>query len=232
MQLPKDEAEKAQSGAPPSTCEGDRADFVLPETGYDRAKRALDVVFSLAAILVLAPVMLLIALAIWLERPHGNPIYVSRRCGKGGKLFRFYKFRTMCVGADEKIEALYPRNEADGPAFKMKDDPRITRLGKWMRKYSVDELPQLWNVLKGDMSVVGPRPPIPREVRMYAPRQMRRLSIKPGMTCYWQIHRHRNSLSFDEWVRLDLKYIKERSLAVDARIVLKTIRVMLDGEGI
>ena len=122
-------------------------------------------------------------------------------------------------------------NEADGPAFKIKDDPRITRFGRFIRKTSIDELPQLWNVIKGDMSIVGPRPPIPREVEQYDEKQMQRLKVVPGLTCYWQIQPARNSLPFQEWMDLDLKYIRERSFRVDLKIILKTAWVMVRGEG-
>ncbi len=209
----------------------------LPETvpeqvrPYDRAKRVFDVVFAGLALIVLSPVLLIIALIIFMDDPHGSPIYVSKRMGKNGRIFDFYKFRSMCVNAEKQLGELMNLNEADGPAFKIKDDPRITRFGRFIRKTSIDELPQLWNVIKGDMSIVGPRPPIPREVEQYDEKQMQRLKVVPGLTCYWQIQPARNSLSFQEWMDLDLKYIRERSFRVDLKIILKTAWVMVRGEG-
>ena len=198
---------------------------------YDRAKRVFDVVFAGLALIVLSPVLLIIALIIFMDDPHGSPIYVSKRMGKNGRIFDFYKFRSMCVNAEKQLGELMNLNEADGPAFKIKDDPRITRFGRFIRKTSIDELPQLWNVIKGDMSIVGPRPPIPREVEQYDEKQMQRLKVVPGLTCYWQIQPARNSLSFQEWMDLDLKYIRERSFRVDLKIILKTAWVMVRGEG-
>lgn len=206
---------------------------IIPERTrpYDRVKRVFDVVVAGLALIVLSPVLLIIALIIFMDDPHGSPIYVSKRMGKNGRIFDFYKFRSMCVNAEKQLGELMNLNEADGPAFKIKDDPRITRFGRFIRKTSIDELPQLWNVIKGDMSIVGPRPPIPREVEQYDEKQMQRLKVVPGLTCYWQIQPARNSLSFQEWMDLDLKYIRERSFKVDLKIILKTAWVMVRGEG-
>lgn len=206
---------------------------IIPERTrpYDRVKRVFDVVVAGLALVVLSPALLIIALIIFLDDPHGSPIYVSKRMGKNGRIFDFYKFRSMCVNAEDQLGELMDLNEADGPAFKIKDDPRITRFGRFIRKTSIDELPQLWNVIKGDMSIVGPRPPIPREVEQYDEKQMQRLKVVPGLTCYWQIQPARNSLSFQEWMDLDLKYIRERSFRVDLKIILKTAWVMVRGEG-
>lgn len=206
---------------------------IIPERTrpYDRVKRVFDVVVAGLALIVLSPALLIIALIIFLDDPHGSPIYVSKRMGKNGRIFDFYKFRSMCVNAEDQLGELMDLNEADGPAFKIKDDPRITRFGRFIRKTSIDELPQLWNVVKGDMSIVGPRPPIPREVEQYDEEQMQRLKVVPGLTCYWQIQPARNSLSFQEWMDLDLKYIRERSFKVDLKIILKTAWVMVRGEG-
>lgn len=215
--------EKAWTGLPEAVPEQVRP--------YDRAKRVFDVVFAGLALIVLSPVLLIIALIIFMDDPHGSPIYVSKRMGKNGRIFDFYKFRSMCVNAEKQLGELMNLNEADGPAFKIKDDPRITRFGRFIRKTSIDELPQLWNVIKGDMSIVGPRPPIPREVEQYDEKQMQRLKVVPGLTCYWQIQPARNSLSFQEWMDLDLKYIRERSFRVDLKIILKTAWVMVRGEG-
>lgn len=194
-------------------------------------KRLQDIVFSGIGLVVLAPVLLLIALLIVLDDPKGSPIFSQKRCGRKGKEFNFYKFRSMYVDAESKLEELLEQNEMEGPAFKIKDDPRITRLGKILRKTGLDELPQLVNILKGDMSIVGPRPPLPREVALYNEYQKQRLIVTPGLTCYWQIQPHRNDLTFDEWMDLDVKYIYERSFWVDWRIILGTVRTVLEGRG-
>lgn len=198
---------------------------------YWVVRRAQDIVLSLIAMIALFFPMLLIALVIYIDDPKGSPIFKQTRVGRDGKLFQFYKFRTMCVDAEHKLEELRDKNEKDGPAFKIKDDPRITRIGRFLRKSSLDELPQLLNILKGDMSLVGPRPPLPREVELYNDYQRQRLYVQPGLTCYWQIQPHRDSLSFDEWMELDLKYIKERSFLVDWKIIFKTIGAVLRGSG-
>ena len=206
--------------------------WIPPKRGYEWIKRLGDIVLSLLALLVLSPLFALIMLVIWLDDPHGSPFYSSWRVGCGGKLFRFFKFRSMRIGAEDELTNLLVSNEADGPVFKMKDDPRITRVGRFLRKYSLDELPQLVNVFKGDMSIVGPRPPIPREVELYTTEQMRRLAIRPGLTCLWQVKPQRNSISFDEWVELDVQYILHRSVKMDLRLIVQTIGVMIVGEGI
>lgn len=196
------------------------------------AKRTIDVFFSVIAIICLFPFMLLLALIIYIDDPTASPIFVQPRCGRKGVIFKFFKFRSMVANAENMLIALKDLNEMSGPVFKIKDDPRITRVGKFIRKTSLDELPQLFNVLVGDMTVVGPRPPLPREVEQYNDYQFQRLYMSPGLTCYWQVTPKRNSLSFDEWVELDLKYLKERNLWIDFKLVLKTIRVMISGEGI
>ena len=142
-----------------------------------------------------------------------------------------YKFRSMYIDAEDRLEELLELNEADGPAFKIKDDPRITRVGKFIRKTSIDELPQLVNVLKGDMSIVGPRPALPREVEVYNEFQEQRMFITPGLTCYWQIQPNRNDISFNEWVKLDLKYIRERSFWVDWKIIIMTVKAVVCRQG-
>ena len=146
-------------------------------------------------------------------------------------LFKMYKFRTMCPDAEQKLKDLMERNEKDGPVFKMKNDPRITRVGKFLRKTSIDELPQLFNVLKGEMSIVGPRPALPREVAQYTAYEWQRLYVTPGLSCYWQIAPHRDQLSFEEWMDLDIKYVHERSFPVDWKIIFRTFRSMLFGHG-
>ena len=171
---------------------------------------------------VLSWLILLCILIKWLEDFH-NPIYVSKRVGKNGKIFNFYKIRTMCPNAEAMKQKLIDEglNEADGPAFKMKNDPRITKVGKIYRKLSLDELPQLFNILNGTMSVVGPRPPIPSEVEQYTEYQKHRLDVKGGLLCLWQIQKNRNALDFDEWVRLDLEYIQKQSVWLDLKIIFK-----------
>lgn len=210
----------------------DRKEQLQSKRRYWILRRAQDIVFSSIALVVLSPVMLLVALAVYIDDPKGSPIFSQIRCGRNGKPFKFYKFRSMCVDAEAKLDALLQQNEMDGPAFKIKDDPRITRVGKFIRKTSLDELPQLFNILKGDMSIVGPRPPLPREVEQYDAYQRQRLYVTPGLTCYWQIQPHRNDLTFDEWMELDIKYMKERSFLVDWKIIFQTVRVVLFGQGV
>ena len=169
--------------------------------------------------------------AIIIDSPGASPIFHQDRVGRDGKVFRFYKFRSMVPNAEKQLDKLLKYNEMSGPAFKMKDDPRITRVGKFIRKTSIDELPQLWNILKGDMSIVGPRPSLPREAAQYDEYQKQRLLVTPGLTCYWQIQPHRNSLTFDEWLELDLRYIKERSIITDWIIIFKTVGAVLGFNG-
>lgn len=196
---------------------------VIPENKpfYERVKRVFDVLISFLALLLLSPVILFAMLAIVLTSK-GSPIYVSDRITRGGRVFRMYKLRSMYLDADRRLEELLRHNEiTDGPAFKMKNDPRITPVGRFLRKTSIDELPQLINILKGDMTIVGPRPPLPREVALYTPYQKQRLGVTQGLTCYWQIS-GRNNIGFEEWVELDLKYIRERGFLTDAKIFFKT----------
>jgi lipopolysaccharide/colanic/teichoic acid biosynthesis glycosyltransferase len=175
--------------------------------------------------------LLLLSVAVAIKTESNGPVFFSQmRVGKNGKTFRMYKFRSMCANAEERLKDLRHLNEKDGPIFKMANDPRITKIGRFIRRTSIDELPQLLNVIKGDMSIVGPRPPLQREVEQYAPHQLQRLAVKPGLTCYWQIS-GRSNLSFEEWVKLDLKYIEESSLTTDFKIVLKTFPVVLLGWG-
>ena len=157
-------------------------------------------------------------------------LYAQTRCGLNGRRFTLYKFRTMIEGAEEIQQELLHLNEMDGPVFKLKEDPRVTRLGRFLRRFSLDELPQFWNVLRGDMGLVGPRPPIPDEVRRYQRWQRRRLSMKPGLTCLWQIS-GRNQVDFDRWIRLDLEYIDSWSPWLDMKILLKTVPAVLSGRG-
>ena len=198
---------------------------------YQFGRRAQDILFSALALIALAPFMLILALLIVIDSPGAGPIFVQERIGKNGKSFRFFKFRSMVPQAEEKLGELLKDNEMDGPVFKIKEDPRITRLGKFIRKAGIDELPQLFNILKGDMSLVGPRPALPREVEQYDEYDRRRLSVKPGLTCYWQIQPHRNDLSFAEWMELDQKYIRERSFWVDWKIIFGTVKTVLTMQG-
>jgi len=178
---------------------------------------------------VLSPLLAAIALAIKLTSPW-PVLFAQLRSGLNGRVFKFYKFRTMVENAEELKKDLEHRNEMSGPVFKIKDDPRVTRLGRILRKYSLDELPQLFNVLRGDMSLVGPRPPIPAEVVKYERWQRRRLSMKPGLTCFWQIG-GRNEIDFGDWMTMDLRYIDNWSFRLDVIILLKTIPVVLFGRG-
>ena len=203
-------------------------DIIVPNENkvYLFLKRLIDIVGSGLGILILIPVFLIIGILIKLEDPKGSVFFSQKRNGLNEKEFNMYKFRSMVHNAEDLLESLMSKNEMDGPVFKIKDDPRITKIGKFIRKTSLDELPQLFNVLKGDMSLVGPRPPIPREVIQYNKYQYQRLLVKPGITCYWQIS-GRNNIDFDEWVELDLKYIKERNLFKDLYIILMTLPVLL-----
>lgn len=198
---------------------------------YWRAKRIFDIIFSAMALLLLSPIFLLLALAILIDDPHGSPIYVQTRIGRDGRPFRFYKFRSMVDGADEMRHQLHIYNEKDGPAFKIEDDPRLTRVGHFIRKTSLDELPQFWNVLKGDMTIVGPRPPLPEEVAQYNRYHRLRLLVAPGLTCYWQTQPNRDAVSFDEWVALDIQYIRDRNFLLDLKLILRTVLIMFSGQG-
>jgi exopolysaccharide biosynthesis polyprenyl glycosylphosphotransferase len=193
------------------------------------AKRVFDVVSSALALAVLAPVFLSISIAIRLDSP-GPVFFRQRRVGRNGRVFDMLKFRSMYRDAEQRLEALRSQNEMTGPVFKIKNDPRITRVGHFLRRTSLDEFPQFWNVLKGEMSIVGPRPPIPAEVREYKRWQRRRLSVRPGITCLWQIS-GRNNVDFDHWMELDLDYIDRWSLWGDVAICLKTIPAVLSARG-
>lgn len=209
----------------------DRDEQLKSKRLYWAGRRFQDILFSALALIVLSPVLLITAVAIYIDDPKGSPIFKQERVGRDGKRFSFYKFRSMCVDAEEKLESLLKDNEMDGPVFKMKDDPRITRVGRFIRKTSIDELPQFWNILKGDMSIVGPRPALPREVEQYGEYEKQRLIVQPGLTCYWQIRPNRNDTTFDEWMNLDMKYIRERSFLTDWKIIFMTVRAVLFGYG-
>jgi len=199
---------------------------VNDKKGYLIAKRIMDICGALIGLICLSWLFFIVALLIKLEDPKGPVFFKQVRVGKNGKEFYMYKFRSMVTNAEELLESLLHLNEVSGAMFKMKDDPRVTRIGKFIRKTSIDELPQLWNVLKGDMSLVGPRPPLPREVAQYTEYDKQRLLVTPGCTGLWQVS-GRNDLGFHEMVELDLKYIRERSILYDLRIILKTIKIMI-----
>lgn len=193
-------------------------------------KRALDVAVAALGLLVSSPLLAAIALAVKLSSP-GPALYRWRVMGEGGRPFVGYKFRTMVANADELRTQLQANNEMSGPVFKMRNDPRITPLGRFLRRTSLDELPQLWSVLKGDMSLVGPRPPLQSEYPLFTKWQRQKLAVKPGITCLWQISGRSDIQDFDEWVRLDLEYIRGWSLWLDLKILLRTIPAVLRGRG-
>lgn len=204
----------------------------VPHKTYSLAiKKILDINISLFMIILLSPVLLAIAILIKVSSP-GPLIYKQTRVGLRGRLFPLYKFRTMVVNADALRENLETANEMDGPVFKIKDDPRVTNIGKFLRKTGLDELPQLFNILKGEMSLIGPRPPIPKETEQYERWQLRRLSVKPGLSCFWQIKPDRNAIKFEKWMELDLAYIDNWSLRLDFVIFLKTILTVFKRTGL
>ena len=191
---------------------------------YEVIKRLIDIVCSFLGVLVLSPLFIIIAIII--KMTSKGPVFFSqKRVGKNGKEFDMYKFRSMVVNAEELKEKLAAKNEMSGPMFKMKDDPRVTKVGKFIRKTSIDELPQLWNVLKGDMSLVGPRPSLPKEVAQFENWMYKRLEVKPGLTCYWQVS-GRNNIDFEDWMKLDIKYVDERSTWIDIKLIFKTVFVL------
>lgn len=210
----------------------DRKNIDNNKKAYLVIKRISDILLSIIGLLALSPVFLITALVVFFECPKANPIFVQERVGKDGKHFKFYKFRSMVPDAEEKLHELLDYNEMEGHAFKMKNDPRITKVGKFLRKTSIDELPQLFNILKGDMSIVGPRPPIPREVKRYNDYELQRLYVTPGLTCYWQTTPNRNDMTFDEWLEMDLEYIEDRSLKTDFNIILSTFIAVFRMNGI
>jgi exopolysaccharide biosynthesis polyprenyl glycosylphosphotransferase len=196
---------------------------------YTAAKRVLDVITALLLLLLFLPLIPVVTILIKLDSP-GPVLYKQKRVGKSGRSFDFYKFRSMVAGAESVIGALKPLCGMDGPIFKLREDPRITPVGRFLRRSSLDELPQLLNVLKGDMSIVGPRPNLPSEVSHYLPWQRRRLDVTPGITCFWQVA-GRSHIGFEEWMRLDLEYIRQRSLKTDVMIMLKTIPAVIARKG-
>jgi lipopolysaccharide/colanic/teichoic acid biosynthesis glycosyltransferase len=207
---------------------------VIIEKSYStfwKQKRLFDIFFATLILLFFLPLMFVIAVVIVIDDPSAGPFYKQIRVGRHGKEFYMYKFRTMRANADMMIDELSKQNEMDGPVFKIKEDPRITRVGKYLRKLSLDELMQFFNVLKGDMTLVGPRPPLPREVQYYTDYQRLRLLVTPGLTCTWQISKNRNDIPFEQWVEMDIEYIQTRTYLNDLKIMLKTPIVMLTATG-
>ena len=191
---------------------------------YEICKRIIDIIGAGSGLLLLSPVIAIVACAV--KFTSKGPVFFSqKRVGKKGQLFDMYKFRSMVVNAEELKEKLANQNEMSGPMFKMKDDPRVTKVGKFIRKTSLDELPQLWNVLKGDMSLVGPRPSLPKEVNQFEKWMYKRLTVKPGLTCYWQVS-GRNNIDFEDWMKLDISYVEDRNLWIDIKLIFKTFFVL------
>ncbi|OME97510.1 multidrug MFS transporter [Paenibacillus amylolyticus] len=204
-----------------STMSGQNADKV-----YLFMKRMLDLLGSFIGLIILCPLFAVIGLLIKIEAPQGSVFFRQVRVGQNGKEFHMYKFRSMVANAEDLLEQLIDQNEVNGNMFKMKNDPRITRIGKFIRKTSLDELPQLWNVFRGEMSLVGPRPALPREVQNYTSYDRQRLQMIPGCTGLWQVS-GRNSVGFEEMVELDLTYARERSMMVDIKIIFRTFKVLV-----
>ena len=198
---------------------------------YSFVKRTFDIIVSLVALVILFIPLLITALIIFIDDPKGSPFYVSERVGKRGKTFKMYKFRSMVIGAEDMLDSLMKDNDKDGPAFKMHDDPRVTKIGHFLRETSIDELPQLLNVFLGSMSLVGPRPPIMKEVVQYSREDLKRLLVKPGLTCIWQTRKKRDDVPFKEWVTMDVEYIQKRSVLMDLKLIFKTFSVMLTKQG-
>ncbi|MCL2088569.1 MAG: sugar transferase [Oscillospiraceae bacterium] len=196
---------------------------------YNFIKRILDIFLSFFGMIFLIPLYAIVALLVIIDSK-GPAFFTQTRVGKNGKTFKMYKFRSMCLDAESQLEELMHMNERDGPAFNITDDPRVTRMGRIIRRTCIDELPQLLNVFFGSMSIVGPRPPLPGEVEQYNTYQMRRLDVKPGLTCYWQVSKGENP-PFAEWVQMDLDYIEKRSLWEDLKLIILTFKVILPGKG-
>ena len=191
---------------------------------YEICKRTIDIIGAGLGLILLSPIIAVVACAVKVTSK--GPIFFSqKRVGKNGELFEMYKFRSMVVNAEELKGNLEDQNEMSGPMFKIKDDPRVTKVGKFIRKTSIDELPQLWNVLKGDMSLVGPRPSLPKEVEQFDNWMFKRLSVRPGLTCYWQVS-GRNNIDFENWMKLDCRYVDERNLWIDIKLIFKTVFVL------
>lgn len=197
---------------------------------YDFTKRLIDIILASLGLIFISPVIAWVAYKIRKEEPHTSVIFAQKRVGRDGKLFTMYKFRSMCVDAEAKLADLLAQNEVEGAMFKMKEDPRVTEIGKFIRKTSLDELPQLINVIKGDMSLIGPRPPLQREVAEYTQYDMQRLLVKPGCSGLWQVS-GRNDVHFKEMVDFDIEYIQKRSIRYDISLIVRTIKVMIKPDG-
>jgi exopolysaccharide biosynthesis polyprenyl glycosylphosphotransferase len=215
--------------SPGTNTDGSQLYVPEPSPLYDFWKRVFDIGVSLAVLVLLLPVIPLIAIMIKLDS-RGPVFFKQDRVGKNGKVFKFYKFRSMYAEAERRKKDVEALNEQQGPVFKVKSDPRITTVGRFLRRSSLDEIPQIFNVLKGDMSIVGPRPHMPSEVAQYQPWHRQRLDVIPGITCLWQIS-GRSHISFSEWMRLDMQYVTERSLTTDFMIFLKTIPAVIARKG-
>lgn len=203
--------------------------FPYKVPSYSASKRVFDIIFASLALIIASPVLLIVAILI--KATDRGPVFFKQvRVGRGGRYFWCLKFRSMCVDAEEKKKLLMHLNEVSGPVFKMKRDPRVTRVGAVIRKLSIDEFPQFFNVLLGEMSIVGPRPPLPSEVSLYNARERGRLAVVPGITCIWQVS-GRSDVSFERWVELDLEYIEKMSMATDIRILLQTVPAVMKGSG-
>lgn len=196
----------------------------IPTRKYYFIKRTMDIICSLGALIVFSPILLILGILIKIESK-GPVFFKQERLGRRCQPFNMYKLRSMVADAEELKKKLAEHNEMDGPMFKMKDDPRVTKIGKFIRTTSLDELPQLINVLKGEMTLVGPRPSLPNEVRQFLPWMMDRFRVKPGLTCFWQVS-GRNDIDFENWMKLDVKYVRERSIWLDIKLIYKTIFVL------
>lgn len=203
---------------------------VQSQKGYELIKRMMDFVFAVFGMIFLLPVMLWVAYKVHKEEPDAPVIFAQKRIGRNGKEFTMYKFRSMCTDAEKQLTDLLCKNEVNGAMFKIKEDPRVTKFGKFIRRTSLDELPQLINVIKGDMSLIGPRPPLQREVAEYTEYDQQRLLVKPGCSGHWQVS-GRSDVHFEEMVRMDVEYIQQRCIGCDVSLILKTIRVMLKMDG-
>lgn len=197
----------------------------LSRNTYEFLKRLMDIICSMSALIVLAPILIVVAILIKIESK-GPVIFSQERVGINNKKFKMYKFRSMVVNAEDMKEKLEKQNERKGPMFKIKNDPRVTTIGRFIRKTSIDELPQLINILKGEMSIVGPRPSLPKEVIQFESWMLERLKVKPGLTCYWQVQ-GRDHIEFEDWMRLDVKYVKDRNFLLDIKLIFKTFFVFL-----
>lgn len=211
--------------------EGEKFTGIDDRLVYRLVKRTCDIVFSAVMLVAFCWLFAIIAILVKADDPKGPVIFRQDRVGKNGKIFKMHKFRSMCVDAETRLEDLRKFNEKTGPVFKMKKDPRVTRVGYWLRKLSLDELPQFWDVLRGDISIVGPRPALPKEVAEYDEYQRQRLLVKPGITCYWQTRMNRDSITFEEWVDLDLLYIKQCGPWADFKLMVQTVGVVLTAQG-